>query len=140
MVKEQDEVYKANETFYQAFESLEIKKMEEIWVNESYIQCIHTGWGLLRGWELVVESWRRIFENTQEIRFMLTEVRIEIRDSLAWVTLYENITSRLGGEIITAVVLATNILEKRPEGWRVIHHHGSNVVQPSSQTNPSTFH
>lgn len=140
MVKEQDEVYKANKTFYQAFESLEIKKMEEIWVNESYIQCIHPGGGLLRGWELVVESWRRIFENTQEIRFMLTEVRIEIRDSLAWVTLYENITSRLGGEIITAVVLATNILEKRPEGWRVIHHHGSNVVQLPSQTNPSTFH
>lgn len=138
--KEREEVYKANEAFYNAFESLDIKEMEKVWARVSYIQCIHPGWGLLKGWEPVMGSWRRIFENTQEMRFMLTDVRIEIRDSLAWVTLYENITSRIGEELATGVVLTTNIYEKHPEGWLIIHHHGSTVVQPPSQLNPSTFH
>lgn len=137
---EQHEVSKANEAFYNAFESLDFKEMEKIWARVSYIQCIHPGWGLLRGWEHVMGSWRRIFENTQEIHFMLTEAQVEIQNSLAWVTLYENITSRFGEEVATGVVLATNIFEKHADGWLMIHHHGSTVVHPPGHLNPSTFH
>ena len=140
MIKEKKEVYKANEAFYSAFESLDIKQMEKIWARASYIQCIHPGWGVLRGRENVVASWRRIFENTQEMLFMLTEVRIEIQDSLAWVTLCENITTRAGEEVVAGVVLATNIFEKHNAQWLIIHHHGSSVAQPPSQLNPTTFH
>jgi hypothetical protein len=85
-------------------------------------------------------SWRRIFENTQEIRFMLTEVDVEVRDSLARVTLYENITSRVGQEIVSGLVLTTNLYQKTPEGWFMVHHHGSTVAQPHGQSNPKTFH
>jgi len=140
MVKEQDKVYKANELFYNAFESLDIKQMEAIWLNESYVQCFHPGWGCLRGWKPVMASWRRIFENTGEIHFLLTEVRIEVRDALAWVTVYENITSRIGEEVSSGIVLATNIFERRPEGWFIVHHHGSTVVQPPAESNSTTFH
>jgi ketosteroid isomerase-like protein len=140
IVREENEISKVNEAFYHAFESLDIRNMEKVWANESYIQCIHPGWGRLRGWEPVMASWRRIFENTQEIRFILTEVQIELQNSLAWVTLYENITSRLGDEVVTGVVLATNIYEKRPGGWFIIHHHGSIVAQSPNQLNPSTVH
>lgn len=136
----EEAVYKANEAFYSAFESLDIKEMEKLWPNERHIQCIHPGWGLLTGWESVMASWRRIFENTQEIRFLLTDVRVSVNGSLAWVTLYENITSRVGEELVTGVVMTTNIYEKRPDGWLIIHHHGSTVAQSPTQTNPATFH
>ncbi len=139
MTKEQMEVYKANENFYSAFESLEIEKMEKVWLKESTIQCFHPGWGLLRGWEPVMASWRRIFENTEEMHFILTDVQVEVRNSLAWVTLYENLTSREGKELSTGSVVATNIFEKRQDGWFLIHHHGSPVVQ-AGQLSPSTFH
>lgn len=137
---EETEVFNANESFYRAFEKLDIQSMEKIWLRENYIQCFHPGWGVLRGWEAVMESWRRIFENTDEMRFRLTEVRIEIRDSLAWVTLYENLTTRLGKDVGTGVVLTTNIFERRPEGWFMIHHHGSSVAQPPEPETPSTVH
>jgi ketosteroid isomerase-like protein len=140
MANERDDVYRANEAFYSAFESLDLKEMETVWVHENYIQCFHPGWGLLRGWGPVMASWRRIFENTEEIRFILTDVRIEVRGSLAWVTLCENITSRIGEEVTTGVVLTTNIYEKRPEGWFIIHHHGSTVAQPPAQSSSTTFH
>lgn len=138
--KEQNEVYRANEVFYKAFQSLDLSAMEKVWAREERIQCFHPGWGPLRGWEPVMTSWRRIFENTEEIRFLLSEVRIEIQHPLAWVTLYENITSKVGEELVSGVVLTTNIFEQRSKGWFLIHHHGSNVVEPPSQVNPSTFH
>lgn len=137
---EQKEVYKANAAFYSAFEKLDISKMEKLWLNEDYVQCIHPGWGLVKGWEPVMTSWLRIFENTDEMHFMITEVRIEVRDALAWVTLYENITSRTGEEITSGVVMTTNIFEKRPKGWMLIHHHGSTVVNPPAFLWSSTFH
>jgi len=137
--KEQIDVYKANEDFYNAFESLDAQKMEKMWLKENYVQCFHPGWGLLRGWEAVMASWRRIFENTEEMHFILTEVQVEVRGSLAWVTLYENLTSREGNELSTGFVLATNIFERRDDEWFMIHHHGSTVMQPG-QLSPSTFH
>lgn len=138
--KKQIEVYQANQNFYSAFESLDITKMEKVWLKENYIQCFHPGWAMLRGWDAVMESWRRIFENTEEMRFKLTEAQVEIRDSLAWMTLYENLTSRAGTETGTGLILATNVFEKRPEGWFMIHHHGSVVMEPSGPASPTTVH
>lgn len=140
MTLEEKNVFKANEAFYHAFESLDMGAMETVWARENYVQCFHPGWGALRGWDPVMSSWRRVFENTEEIRFLLTEVKIEIQNPLAWVTLYENITSKVGDEEVSGVVLTTNIFEKRSEGWLLIHHHGSNVVQPPPQLTPSTVH
>ena len=137
---EEDQVRKANADFYKAFETLNMKEMESVWLSEGHIQCIHPGWGVLRGWEPVMASWRRIFENTKEIHFMLTEVQIKVHDSLGWVTLCENITSRVGEEVVTGIVLTTNIFEKRNGSWFIIHHHGSPVGQSPAQSNPTTFH
>jgi ketosteroid isomerase-like protein len=141
MQTDEQEVAKANENFYRAFESLDIKQMEKVWAKESHIQCGHPGWRIIRGWDLVMESWRRIFENTPAIRFSLTDISIEIRGSLAWVTLYENLTSSVEGKNVSATVLTTNIFEKGAEGWRVIHHHGSSVAQQTPpRGNPPTVH
>lgn len=140
MNSEHRDVYTANENFYRAFESFDIAKMEQVWLKSDTIQCFHPGWEMLRGWEPVMTSWRRIFENTDEIRFLLTEPHVEVRDSLAWVTLYENLTNRIGQESLVAVVLTTNIFEKHPEGWLLIHHQGSPVAHPPAPVAPSTVH
>jgi ketosteroid isomerase-like protein len=141
MQTDEQEVAKANENFYRAFESLDIKQMEQVWARQSHIQCGHPGWRILRGWDPVMESWRRIFENTPSIRFVLTEVSIEIRGTVAWVTLYENLTSSVEGQNVSATVLTANIFQKGAEGWRMILHHGSSVAQqPAPPRNPPTVH
>ncbi len=139
MLDRENEVRKTNEAFYRAFERLDIEIMEKIWLKESYIQCIHPGWRLLAGWEAVMESWREIFKNTQDIQFLLTEVRIRVQDPLAWVTVYENITSRVEEETSTGIVLTTNIFERKPEGWFIIHHHGSPTILSLAESD-TTFH
>jgi ketosteroid isomerase-like protein len=140
MTNPEQEVAKANESFYRAFEALDLSAMGKVWSTENYIQCAHPGWQILRGRGAVIESWRRIFENSPAVQFMLSDVAIEIRDPMAWVTLYENITSSLEGQMISATVLTTNIFEKGPDGWRMIHHHGSTVAQPPISNDSTTVH
>ena len=130
MTPEEQEVAKANESFYRAFESLDIKRMESVWDRDDAIQCGHPGWRVLRGWQPVMESWRAIFQNTPQIRFLLTDVNVEVRGGLAWVTLYENLNSSLEGQNVAATILTTNIFRKGADGWRLIHHHGSSLAQP----------
>jgi len=137
MTQDEKEVAKANESFYSAFESLNVQQMESVWAKDADIQCGHPGWRILRGWKPVMESWQRIFENTPQIRFMLTDVSIEVRGELALVTLYENLNSSLEGENVAAMILTTNIFRKGPDGWRMIHHHGSSVAQPPQDQTPT---
>lgn len=137
MTPDEKEVAKANESFYSAFESLNVQQMESVWAKDADIQCGHPGWRILRGWKPVMESWQRIFENTPQIRFMLTDVSIEVRGEVAWVTLYENLNSSLEGQNVAAMILTTNIFRKGPDGWRMIHHHGSSVAQPPQDQTPT---
>ena len=121
------QVEEANARFYRAFESLDLQEMEAVWAKGEHVKCVHPGWGLLTGWESVRASWEAIFKNTGEIRFSLTDVRVEVEGSLAWVTCGENILSQVGGNISAATVLATNIFERHGTEWLLIHHHASHV-------------
>jgi ketosteroid isomerase-like protein len=140
MSEDKESVLRANEGFYRAFESLDIGQMEKVWARGDFIQCGHPGWQILRGWQAVMESWRRIFENTPEIRFMLTDVLVEVRGTIAWVTLYENLIGSVEGQHVSARILTTNIFERKAEGWRLIHHHGSPVAPQMPQTDAGTVH
>ncbi|HEV8719047.1 MAG TPA: nuclear transport factor 2 family protein [Candidatus Binatia bacterium] len=140
MTADEQDVANANLAFYRAFESLDIKRMESLWVKDGEIQCGHPGWRILRGWKPVMESWRRIFENTPSIHFTLTDVKIEIHGELAWVTLYENLNSIVEGQKVSASILATNIFQKSSDGWRMIHHHGSTVAQSPPDDETPTVH
>jgi ketosteroid isomerase-like protein len=140
MTADEQEVANANLAFYRAFESLDIKRMEAVWAKDSDIQCGHPGWRMLRGWGPIMESWRRIFENTPTMRFTLTDVKIEMRGAVAWVTLYENLSSSIEGQNYNAAVLATNIFQKTADRWNMILHHGSSVSQSPDQDDSSTVH
>jgi ketosteroid isomerase-like protein len=87
-----------------------------------------------------MESWKRIFENTPSMQFTLTDVRVEVRGELAWVTLYENLNSTIEEQNYSAAILTTNMFQKTSDGWRMILHHGSSVSQPSDQDESSTVH
>lgn len=112
MLKEKiEEVTKANEEFYEAFESLDIGLMDRIWLQEEYVTCIHPGWSLRVGWPAVRDSWALIFNNTFSMKFKLTEMQIQVAGDLAWVICTENITSRQGEATQESLAPATNLCE-----------------------------
>ena len=123
-----DEIEQANARFYQAFETLDLARMDLVWSHGPHVKCVHPGWPILIGWEAVRSSWEAIFENTAEMRFTLSDVRASASGNLAWVTCTENIFSEVRGRLSVTSVLATNLFERGPDGWRLIHHHASHVL------------
>jgi hypothetical protein len=126
-----------NTRFYKAFESLSIEKMEEVWKHSDDSVCIHPGWEMFTSWTAIRESWLRIFENTNMIKFFLTNVKIKAFEKIAIVVCLENIDSVIEDENrIRMGVIATNIFEKQNVNnsnkynneWLMIHHHGSAVA------------
>jgi ketosteroid isomerase-like protein len=107
--------------------------MEQVWLKSARVHCTHPGWRRLVGYAAVMDSWQRIFENTFEMSFHLTGVEIAVVGDLAWVVCTENITSRTYDGISRSQVEATNVFERHDGRWRLVHHHGSPVVEPGSE-------
>lgn len=124
-----EEVTRANQEFYEAFESLDVARMDRIWAQQEYVTCIHPGWTLRVGWPAVRDSWVLIFNNTFAMTFELTEIQIQVAGDVAWVVCTEQITSRQGEQSQGGRVLATNLYEKTGDRWQIIHHHGSPVME-----------
>ena len=122
------EVTKANQRFYEAFESLDISKMDNVWAHQEYVTCIHPGWPIRSDWPAVRDSWVLIFNNTFSMKFELTEMMVQVAGDMAWVICVENITSQQSNEPQQAKVFATNLYERIGDEWLIIHHHGSAVM------------
>ena len=104
MLKERiEEVTHMNELFYQAFEQLDVALMDSIWAHQEYVTCIHPGWSIRVGWPAVRDSWVVICT--------------------------ENITSRVGENPQNSRVVATNLFERIGDEWKMIHHHGSPLME-----------
>ena len=112
-----EEVTQANQRFYEAFESLDIAKMDEIWAHLDYVTCVHPGWTLRSDWPAVRDSWVLIFNNTFSMKFELTESMVQVAGDMAWVICIENITSQQSDEPQQARVLATNLFERIGDEW-----------------------
>src|ERR687886_130824 len=126
-----EEVRKVNGEFYHAFESLSVERMDKLWKHDENIICIHPGWDLFTGWLVTRESWITIFENTDMIKFTITNTKIRIFNQLAVVVCLENIeTTSADGQLIKIGVIATNVFERNKQlnKWLLIHHHGSPVT------------
>jgi ketosteroid isomerase-like protein len=124
----------ANAGFYRAFEALDLAAMDAVWAHGDHVMCVHPGWPLLTGWDAVRESWAVIFRNTVEMRFTISDVRVVARRDLAAVSCTENILSDAAGRVSVTSVLATNLFERGPAGWKLFHHHASHVLGGAATT------
>src|SRR5581483_7804971 len=73
----------------QAFESLDLEKMEPIWLRDSKIVCIHPGWRKLTGWGPIMNSWERIFDGVFEMKFELRDLHLLVSGDMAAVVTEE---------------------------------------------------
>jgi ketosteroid isomerase-like protein len=136
MADDREAVITAVRAFYAAFESLDTDQMEEIWLRDPRIACIHPGWRKLSGWGPIMTSWERIFDNVFEMKFELGEMEVMISGNLAVAVVEENLTQRGYDGIARSEVLATNVFERVGERWYLILHHGSPVLAPPGEEPP----
>jgi ketosteroid isomerase-like protein len=119
------QVLAANAGFYAAFEARDLDAMSDVWDHGEGTTCVHPGWPILAGWASVAASWFALFDGPQRLQFIVTDERVAVAGDTAWVTCNENLLERDG----TQTVAATNVFVRRQGSWRLVHHHGSPVLQ-----------
>ena len=135
---DREAVRRTNDRFYQALESLDLPAMEEVWLHEGWVHCIHPGWEAMEGWDAIRKTFEEIFTSTAWLRVTPTAVRVATIGDFAIVSCAENITVKSDEDVGLAVAHATNLFRKTPGGWKMIHHHASSapvhVTHPFSGT------
>jgi ketosteroid isomerase-like protein len=120
---DEQQVREANDAFYQAMQSLDLARMEDVWWHEDWVRCLHPGWELLSGWEQVKESWSSIFHSNIQLKVSISQLLVCVVGDAAWVSCVEQVTSMLETDFTTGRVAATNIFTRRKGRWRMVHHH-----------------
>lgn len=121
----------ANSAFYAAFEARDLDAMSDVWEHTDRVTCVHPGWPILAGWASVAASWFALFDGPQRLQFIVTDEEVHVAGPTAWVTCNENLIDASG----TQAVAATNVFVSGESGWRLVHHHGSPVVQQARARN-----
>ena len=133
---DRETVLAANEAFYRAFESLELARMEQVWLRDQRIACVHPGWRRLTGWGPVMTSWERIFQSAFEMQFELRDAVVTVRGDLAVVLVEEVLTQRGYDGASRSQVIATNVFERADGAWLMTLHHGSPILAPPDDEPP----
>jgi len=121
---EAEGVMAVNQRFYDAIEQRDFAALAAVWEQTPRVTCVHPGWPILRGWEAVADSWKRILEGPGRNQFILTNTSITIEGALAWVVLDENLMANDG----TGTIASTNIFARHDNDWLMVVHHGSPVM------------
>ena len=120
-----------NLAMYEAFEAADVDRMSSVWddVDPAAAVVVHPGWPMLRGREQVLRSWSAAMAGTDYVQFFLTDVHVSVLGDTAVVTCTENVLTEVTEAAHSgSTVVATNVLVRRPGGWRVQVHHGSPVL------------
>ena len=133
-MNDESSLLKANAHFYRVFEKLDYSAMEALWEKSDRVFCVHPGWSPLYGEKPVMDSWKRIIENTAAMQFDLVDVRARLEGNTGVVTLFEQIHSQVGQERHNSGAVSTNLFayDARAGMWKLFHHHASNTAVPDN--------
>lgn len=140
VVSAEQAVLEANQRFYQALSELDTEAMEQIWLHEPWVRCIHPGWQVLSGWDDVWQSWRQIFSNTLSHQVEASDITVRLFGELAWVLCLERIIGRPESGNLVSFAQGTNLFVSTSAGWRMVLHHASMVPVGMPPETSTTVH
>jgi hypothetical protein len=112
----------ANDAFYLAVAGRDIAAMGDVWAETTPVCCLHPGWPPLVEREDILESWRRILENSQQPSIDVFGATVRLVSDCAIVLCYEVVTQNY--------LIATNIFVQENGLWRMIHHQSGGTPPP----------
>ncbi len=115
--------------FYDALERSDLEAMMEVWSEDEEIICIHPGQPRLVGYDIVRESWQRIFQSGQRLKVRIAAAVQMTSGMIAIHNAQEHL--RVPDDRTGAMSLATNVFVRGAHGWRMIVHHASPAPVPA---------
>lgn len=131
------EVLAVNDNFYHAFNRSDLNLMQSVWAKKDSVTCIHPGWEVLRGFDVIIQSWENIFVGSENLEVKLSDIKVT-EGGLIWVSCQENLFAMSMSGVQVSKVHATNLFEKIEDQWKMVLHHASSVPQLSRQEQIST--
>jgi ketosteroid isomerase-like protein len=120
-------ILEVNERFYKALGTRDLKLMDTVWVKDSRVGCVHPGWIMLRGWQAIRQSWENVFDPTDRVDIKLSNITVEIKGEVAWVTCVQELSYINRDPITMNVSQSSNIFERHDSGWLMVMHHASPI-------------
>ena len=114
MIGDEERLLFANDAFYAAFASADIRLMNDLWAAAHPVSVIHPGAGIVVGRAEVLESWAAILRDGEGFD-------IEHRDPIARLLGETGIVlchERVG----THHLIATNVFVRVEDEWQIAHH------------------
>jgi ketosteroid isomerase-like protein len=129
MIHEPDkkEVLKVNDMFYRALGTRDLVLMDTVWVHDPRVGCVHPGWIILQGWDALRQSWENVFDPNDQLDIELSNVSVEVRGNVAWVTCVQKLIYKNRIPAGISLSQSTNIFELHNSGWLMVLHHASPI-------------
>lgn len=119
------DVLAANQAFYKAFAARDMPGMESLWATGVPVACIHPGWNVLRGRDLVIASWRSILGSENSPDVMCGNASVHVLGESAFVVCEE--------QVADDVLIATNVFVRERGGWKLAHHQAAPIAADTLQ-------
>lgn len=111
-------------TFYEALQNADIEKLMACWADEDDIVCIHPGGARLIGNASIRAAFADMFANGNIAARPESVCKVESLTS-AMHSVVERLSIYTHEGPREAFVLATNVYQRTPQGWRMVAHHAS---------------
>jgi len=121
--------------FYEALQTGDIEKLMACWADEDDIVCVHPGGPRLIGNASIRAAFEAMFANGTIAARPEHVCKVESLTS-AMHNVQERIALLTTDGTQEAVVVATNVYQRTPQGWRMVAHHAS----PGSATSHTETH
>ena len=126
-MSDKEKILDINNQFYKALGTRDLELMGKIWIKDERSGCVHPGWTVLRSWQAIKQSWENIFDPEDQVDINLSEISIEIKNDMAWVTCIQEMIYIKREPVMFNISQSTNIFEKNESGWFMIFHHASPI-------------
>ncbi len=114
----------ANEAFYRAFSSGDLRLMSKLWAHLAAVTCLHPGMAELTGRDAVMRSFAAILSQPPSESLNCISPRVRILGKVAVVTCYEAAGNG------PAHLAATNVFVLENREWKMVHHHAGPLERP----------
>jgi ketosteroid isomerase-like protein len=114
--------------FYDAFERADLAAMMAVWAESDQVVCVHPQGPRLVGFDAVRDSWAQIFTGGARMRVATADACKFEGTSIAVQSVVE-LVSAPGAENEATAVCATNVFELTENGWRLVIHHASPLME-----------
>lgn len=118
--------------FYEALQRGDIELLMSCWAEDDDIICVHPGGPRLLGAGAIRTAFEAMFSHGT-VRARPLQVHRVVALTSAVHSVVEQVEVMLPDGLHQAVVMATNVYHKTPEGWRLVAHHASPGVAPDAQ-------